>query len=1492
MKKLLFTFSVMLLLCSSALAAGQVDMEYFFERPRIESVTIGGETFDRIIMNGAPRSGSAGEPALPARGANILLPAGVEIENIEIVPGEKVLLGGDYFVEPMSQPVKLSADHTSPQAPTPDEKIYSSHTLFPAMAFETIGTFIFRGYQIVTLKLHPVQYLPATGQLYYFTSLKVIVNTSESGGLNPLWRGLETDRMAVQAKVDNPEIAGTYPVAKRGQKAFDLLILTTPSLASSFQPLKSHHDANGIPTEIRTTTDVGSSNPDDVRAYITQRYLLDGIDYVLIGADDDLIPAKDLYVKSWEGSGAEIETAMPGDIFFACLDGTWNYDGDSYWGEPTDGDGGGDVDLVAEVYVGRAAVGNSTEADRFVNKTIQYLDATDTYLQKVLMVGEYLGFGGISDYAGPMMDQIVDGSSADGYTTVGIPSDEYDVDRLYEQNYNWSQSDLTSRINSGLHIINHLGHGSPDYAMKLYDSDIMSELTNGNHCLVYSQTCLAGHFDGTDCWAEYMNIKTDAGGFAIVMNARYGWGLEYSTDGPSQRFNREFWDAVFNASEAKPELGPANHDSKEDNLYRINESCMRWCYYQLNLFGDPTVTVKGFGGLAFSYPDGIPSVAPPDQTTSFAVVVSGTGDGTPVPGSGQLHYRINSGPLQTDLMTETLPNNYEAVLPALSCGDDFEFYVSAEELTAGRIYDPDPASPNILIVASSVTVVFEDNFETAMGWTVSGNATDGQWDRGVPIGGGDRGDPPTDYDGSGQCYLTDNVDGNSDVDGGTTTLISPTFDLSSGDAEINYARWYSNNNGADPFNDEMHIYISNNNGSSWILVETVGPVDQAGGGWYENTFMAGSYVTPTAQMKLRFDASDLGLGSVVEAAVDAVSVTVYECSGAPQVVIVTNSLPEWTQNLAGYNATLQAANGTEPYVWSDKYGDLVGTGLSLSSTGIISGTPSTAGMISFTARVEDNLATFDEKLLSITVNPEPQITTSSLPDWTVGILYNQTLVAVGGTGALTWSDADGGLAGTGLTLHPTTGQLLGVPTSDGLISLTARVTDSLGAVANKPLTILINPVLAIATAIQLAPWVVGMPGYADILEATGGTGSHTWSNPGGDLAGSGLSLSAGGQVTGTPTTAGTVNFTGRVTDDIGASDQDTFLIEVYAALEITSDSTLPNWTANHPGYSVTLTAMGGLEPMVWSDKYGNLTGTGLVLSSAGVLTGTPSTIGLISFTASVQDSMGQTDEQQFNLTVNPEPAISSDTLLAAWTVNHSGYSTTLTTTGGTPPLTFTEQNFHGLHLDAAGNVAGTPDTAAAIVFTAILTDNVGASNQKQFTIPVNPRPVIVTDSLLPEWTEGVPGYSVMLQATGGTGALVYSEVGTGLTGTGLVLGSDGLISGTPNTAGTINFTAEVADDIGATDSKPFAINILPAYICGDADGNGLVNIADVTYLVAYIFAGGPPPDPLASGDVDCNGSVNIADVVYLINYIFGGGPPPCQGCSLATGESKLPVMSD
>ncbi len=70
----------------------------------------------------------------------------------------------------------------------------------------------------------------------------------------------------------------------------------------------------------------------------------------------------------------------------------------------------------------------------------------------------------------------------------------------------------------------------------------------------------------------------------------------------------------------------------------------------------------------------------------------------------------------------------------------------------------------------------------------------------------------------------------------------------------------------------------------------------------------------------------------------------------------------------------------------------------------------------------------------------------------------------------------------------------------------------------------------------------------------------------------------------------------------------------------------------------------------------------------------------------------------------------------------------------------------------------------------------------------------------------------------------------------------------------------------------------PEYLCGDADGSSSVSISDVVFLINYIFAGGPPPEPLMSGDVDCSGSVTISDAVYLINFIFAGGPAPCSAC--------------
>ncbi len=277
MTKLLMTLALVLSLTSMA-SAERITVEYSFDRPQIEQVTIAGEAYHRITMPEAPNSGQIGHPALPARGAQILLPPGAKVASIEIVKGEKVLLGSDYIVEPIGRPVKLSSAPGTAEPPTPDPVVYNSDDPFPEATFKEIGTHGFRGYQILTLRLQPVEYIPASGELYYYPHLTVNVETVDANRSVSLFRGLAEDETEARARVDNPEVADAYATAtKRGTTNFELLILTTTSLASAFQPLKDYHDTTGMTTEIRTTADVGISSPDVIREHIRDRYLADGI---------------------------------------------------------------------------------------------------------------------------------------------------------------------------------------------------------------------------------------------------------------------------------------------------------------------------------------------------------------------------------------------------------------------------------------------------------------------------------------------------------------------------------------------------------------------------------------------------------------------------------------------------------------------------------------------------------------------------------------------------------------------------------------------------------------------------------------------------------------------------------------------------------------------------------------------------------------------------------------------------------------------------------------------------------------------------------------------------------------------------------------------------------------------------------------------------------------------------------------------------------------
>ncbi len=545
----------------------------------------------------------------------------------------------------------------------------------------------------------------------------------------------------------------------------------------------------------------------------------------------------------------------------------------------------------------------------------------------------------------------------------------------------------------------------------------------------------------------------------------------------------------------------------------------------------------------FEYPNGRPQMVAPNQETTVEVIVN-SGAAAPVGGSGKLYYSINGAAFQQGTMTEISANHYEAVLPEANCSGRIDWYVSADASGVGTLTDPAgaPAEFYSSLVATEMVVTFEDDFQTNLGWTVTGSVLDGPWERAIPAGGGDRGDPPTDFDGSGYCYLTDNADGNSDVDEGTTTLISPTIDLSSGEAAIHYARWYSNDFGNAPYSDTMHIYISNDDGSSWTLVEKVGPVEQASGGWYEHSFLVSDYVTPTALIKMRFDASDLGDGSVVEAAIDDFIVTTFLCS-TDEPVILTVSVHDWTIGIA-MSVQLEASGGTGLLTWTDKLNQLTGTGLSLSSSGLLSGTPLSEGPISFIARVEDEGGQFDETQFDFAINAPPQITTTAPSDWTVGRPYYFTMQYSNGTPPVQWSDKYDDLSGTGLSMG-SGGAISGTPLSEGDINFTALVSDYAGASDEAAMSFTINPAVAIITA-SLPDGKVDNS-YSQQLEASGGTGTITWSDKNGDLEGTGLSLSGEGLLSGIPLVEGTIIFTAQAVDIAESSDESEFSINIGPA---------------------------------------------------------------------------------------------------------------------------------------------------------------------------------------------------------------------------------------------------------------------------------------------------------------------------------------------------------
>lgn len=458
-----------------------------------------------------------------------------------------------------------------------------------------------------------------------------------------------------------------------------------------------------------------------------------------------------------------------------------------------------------------------------------------------------------------------------------------------------------------------------------------------------------------------------------------------------------------------------------------------------------TVTIALETSISIDYPDGVAEFVAPGDEASFAVTVEGIG-GTPVPGTGRMYYSISDGPYVDVAMAESAPNEYIAVLPAIGCGDYVDYYFSVEEQSEGVVYDHDD-DPYHAIASTVVDTLFADDFETDLGWSFSGLPFD-EWERGAPVGlGGSAGGPDPEDAYSGSNILGYNLGGDYANGMPEYSVTSPAIDCSaSGKIELSFRRWLGVES---PAHDHAYVRVSTD-GASWSTVWE-NPTAISEGSWSEQVYDITPYASgePTVYVQFTMGATD-GTGRYCGWNVDDLALVRYVCEESG-LTISTTSLPDWTVGHP-YSQALSSVNGNGIVAWLDRDNNLIGSGLSVSSGGMVSGTPAYSGNVFFTAEATDETPTTAVKTFVFSLNPAVEVTTTSLADGTEGEEYSSQLEAVGGTGALTWSDLNDDLSTVGLTLSES-GLLSGTPTTDGEVTFTAVATDAVGAEDQQELTL-------------------------------------------------------------------------------------------------------------------------------------------------------------------------------------------------------------------------------------------------------------------------------------------------------------------------------------------------------------------------------------------------------------------------------------------------------
>jgi len=568
--------------------------------------------FDHIRLGDHLLTQEIGAPELPLVPIQLALPPASRVTDIAVIDTESIEIIDVVHPFPAQPPRLLPVpDLSFPPKPfaQPSTARYEGTAPYPADLIRTSSITTLRGHPVIGLLVHPVQYLPESGRLRLYRSLTIAVEYEPGDEVAlPRMRG-GAATTSLESILANPGSTGARRSLVRNAPTLldpgevEYVIITAAALEADFQPLADWKTRKGVPASVITTewidaTYAGGDGPARIRAFIADAHDTWGTEWVLLGGDSDVVPVRRTFAMDCEANYQPDDNDIPCDLYFADLDGDWNNDGDDIYGEIADG-----IDLLPDVFVGRASVENSAGAQTFVAKTLAYeRGETTDYQLDMLMAGEIL-------WSDPYTDS---GLGLDMIDVESVPPRFDPIEKQYQSQGNESRESVIASLNDGVGHFLHNGHawwtvlGCGDGYLDRADA---SGLTNAlRQPLVYSIGCWPASFD-KDCVAERFLENPNGGAVAFIGNSRYGWGSPGNPGyGYSDRFMAAFYRQLF--LKGQHHAGTALAAAKASFIpLSQSENVYRWHQYEVNLLGDPELPLwtDTPAALNVSHPDSLPA---------------------------------------------------------------------------------------------------------------------------------------------------------------------------------------------------------------------------------------------------------------------------------------------------------------------------------------------------------------------------------------------------------------------------------------------------------------------------------------------------------------------------------------------------------------------------------------------------------------------------------------------------------------------------------------------------------------------------------------------------------------------------------------------------------------------------------------------------------------------------------------------------------------------